>query len=152
MPFKRKTAPRISVNGTAPNFEALYEEYFHRVYAYVASRFENPHEAEDVVADVFLKVMQRLPQFRGENFSSWLFTIAHNTLRDTYRRQKGELVELEDEIVADMQSPEQLFLTRESAAEMLQHVRVAAKLASLVFRHVLSRCFNLDVLSFSISH
>jgi len=32
------------------------------------------------------------------------------------------------------------------------HVRVAAKLASLVFRHVLSRCFNLDVLSFSISH
>lgn len=32
------------------------------------------------------------------------------------------------------------------------HVRVAAKLAALVYRHVLARCFNLDVLSFSISH
>lgn len=32
------------------------------------------------------------------------------------------------------------------------HVRVACKIASLVFRHVLSRCFGLDVLSFSISH
>jgi len=32
------------------------------------------------------------------------------------------------------------------------HVRVAAKIAALVYRHVLARCFNLDVLSFSISH
>jgi hypothetical protein len=32
------------------------------------------------------------------------------------------------------------------------HVRVAAKLASFVYRHVLHRCFGLDVLSFSISH
>lgn len=32
------------------------------------------------------------------------------------------------------------------------HVRVAAKIAALVFRHVLTRCFGLDVLSFSISH
>lgn len=32
------------------------------------------------------------------------------------------------------------------------HVRVAAKIAALVYRHVLSRCFGLDVLSFSISH
>lgn len=32
------------------------------------------------------------------------------------------------------------------------HVRVAAKIASLVYRHVLHRCFGLDVLSLSISH
>lgn len=32
------------------------------------------------------------------------------------------------------------------------HVRVAAKIASLIYRHVLHRCFGLDVLSFSISH
>ena len=32
------------------------------------------------------------------------------------------------------------------------HVRVAAKIAALVFRHVLARYFGLDVLSFSISH
>lgn len=32
------------------------------------------------------------------------------------------------------------------------HVRVACKIAALVFRHVLSRCFGLDVFSFSISH
>jgi hypothetical protein len=32
------------------------------------------------------------------------------------------------------------------------HVRVAAKIASFVFRHVLNRCFGLDILSFSISH
>lgn len=31
-------------------------------------------------------------------------------------------------------------------------IRVAAKIASLVFRHILARCFDLDVLSFSISH
>jgi len=32
------------------------------------------------------------------------------------------------------------------------HVRVAAKIAALVYRHILTRCFGLDVLSFSISH
>lgn len=32
------------------------------------------------------------------------------------------------------------------------HVRVAAKIAALVYRHVLHCCFGLDVLSFSISH
>ncbi len=123
MRFKQKQRSAQKTNGTSRNFEVVYETYFFRVYRYIASRLEDANEVEDVVSDVFLKVMVKLDQFRGENLTSWLFTIAHRTLLDTYRRRQPQLVELEDDTVADTHSPEQSFILHESNTEMLEHIR-----------------------------
>jgi RNA polymerase sigma factor (sigma-70 family) len=71
-------------------FQHLYERYFSRIYRYVASRINNQHDAEDVVSDIFLRLIQNLPQLRNQHsisFAAWLFVIARNAVTDHYRRR-----------------------------------------------------------------
>jgi RNA polymerase sigma-70 factor (ECF subfamily) len=62
-------------------FADLYDVYFARVYGYVAARMDSRPDAEDVVADTFVRALDALPRFeyRGPgSFAAWLFRIAHN--------------------------------------------------------------------------
>ncbi len=122
MPFKRKATSQSNINGDSSSSEQMYEEYFHRVYAYVASHVEDQKDAEDIVSTVFLKAVQNFARFRGENLSSWLFTIAHHTLHDAYRKPCLIHLELEEDVIADEGSPEQLVLMYEDRAEILRHI------------------------------
>ena len=73
-------------------FRGLYRHYFPRVYAYVSYRVGRAQDAEDLVADTFLRAVERLGEFqwRGEgSFAAWLFRIAHNRASDFYRRGHG---------------------------------------------------------------
>lgn len=70
-------------------FVHLYDHYFPRVHAYVCYRVHAQQDAEDLVADIFIKAMLEVGSFkwRHENsFSGWLFRIAHNLIIDYYRR------------------------------------------------------------------
>ena len=75
--------------GDASAAASLYESYFDRVYRYVTLRVGDRTEAEDITADVFLKMLEALGSFRftGAPFSSWLFRIAHNQVIDHHRRR-----------------------------------------------------------------
>lgn len=78
----------INANDAAA-FQTLYQHYVRRIYAYVAARVENPQDAEDIVSDVFLRMIKSLDQLRNPHESSltaWLFRIARNALADHYRR------------------------------------------------------------------
>ncbi len=85
-----------------PNaFQALYDHYFPRVYAYVSYRVGRVKDSEDIVADTFLTVVDNLNGFewRGEgSFAARLFRIARNRVSDFYRRGRGseETIPLED--------------------------------------------------------
>lgn len=73
-----------------PAFAELYERYSPRIYSYLYHRLRgSSHEAEDLTADVFAKVFEKLNtyQFRGLPFSAWVFRIAHNQLIDHVRGQ-----------------------------------------------------------------
>lgn len=65
-------------------FGDLYEDYFHRVYAYCAARVRNRAEAEDLTSEVFQQALAALPKFewRGVPFGAWLFRIAANAIID----------------------------------------------------------------------
>lgn len=70
-------------------FHQLYERYFRRVYGYVASRVNSSQDAEDVVSDVFLRVIKNISQLRQRqhtSFASWLFVIARSAIADHYRK------------------------------------------------------------------
>lgn len=57
-------------------FAELYDAYFARVYGYVAARLGSRSDAEDVVADTFVRALDALPRFeyRGQgSFAAWLF-------------------------------------------------------------------------------
>jgi RNA polymerase sigma-70 factor (ECF subfamily) len=72
-------------------FAPLYDHYFPRVHAYVCYRVYDPQDAEDIIADVFLKAIRHLRRFKSRNqhsFAAWLFRIAHNQVVDYARQRK----------------------------------------------------------------
>lgn len=69
-------------------FAELYENNFHRVYAFVARRVNSRDEAQDVTAEVFHQALKNIGRFqwRGVPFAAWLLRIAANALADRWQR------------------------------------------------------------------
>lgn len=75
--------------GGASAFSALYEHYYDSIFRYVSFRTGNTTEAEDITAEVFVRMIESIHRFKwqGHPFSSWLFRIAHNLVVDFYRKR-----------------------------------------------------------------
>jgi len=73
-------------------FADLYEQNFYRVYAYVARRVGNRHQAEDVTAEVFREALAGIAKFewRGVPFIAWLLRIASRAIADHWQRSGRE--------------------------------------------------------------
>jgi RNA polymerase sigma-70 factor (ECF subfamily) len=75
-------------------FEALYRKYVAQVYNFALYELRDPHAAEDLTAQVFLRALSGLRHFReqtagpGSSFRVWLFQIARNTLSNERRRSR----------------------------------------------------------------
>ncbi len=73
----------------------IYERYYQGLYRYVYYRVGDAALAEDLVGDVFLKMLHAIPSYsiQGIPFSAWLYRIARNRVIDHLRRQpeKAEL-------------------------------------------------------------
>lgn len=70
-------------------FQELYQCFFGKVEAYIRSRVGNPHDVEDLVSQVFLKVCQNIDSFSEEKaaHSTWIYAITHNVVIDYYRKR-----------------------------------------------------------------
>src|SRR5215210_7765288 len=70
----------------------LYEQYSDRIYSYVYVRLGDHAEAEDVTGQVFLKMIEKIGEFKwqGAGFAAWLFKIAHNQVIDTRRKHSRQ--------------------------------------------------------------
>ena len=67
-------------------FEKIYTEYYPKIVYYFSTRIRKDYEAEDLAQIVFIKVYRFLDTFDiSKNFSSWIYTIAKNTLVDYFR-------------------------------------------------------------------
>jgi len=63
----------LAREGDRAAFGRLCEQFRPTVYAVAMSRLRNPAEAEELVQEVFLHVMRKLPQLRdAECFAGWL--------------------------------------------------------------------------------
>ncbi len=73
-------------------FEALYRKYVAQVYNFALYELRNPHAAEDLTAQVFLRALSGLSGFReqgeppGSSFRVWLFQIRRNAVSNERRR------------------------------------------------------------------
>jgi RNA polymerase sigma-70 factor (ECF subfamily) len=89
-------------------FGELYEHYFELVYAYVARRVRDRHEAEEVTAEVFHRALRSLPRFKwtGAPFAAWLFRIASNMIADRAQRAARERTVGSDEDALETRVPQ----------------------------------------------
>ena len=89
---------------TKDEFSKLYTEQLPKVRAYIAARIAENDDVDDLTADVFAKAYDNLESYQPDRavFSTWLYTIASNTIRDHLRRcaVRGKyLVPAEEELM-----------------------------------------------------
>ena len=70
--------------------ETIYRDYHGKVFGYIRSKIDSAQDTEDLAADVFLKVFEKLDSFDESraSLSTWIYTITRNTLTDYYRTRK----------------------------------------------------------------
>ncbi len=82
--------------GNTDAFRLLIENYQHLAFTVAYNIIKNREEAEEIVQDSFLKVFNKIAQFKEESkFSSWLFKIVYNTSLSRIRKKKIETLTLE---------------------------------------------------------
>ncbi len=81
--------------GNQQAFTLLYDAYVKKIYNYIYYKTLDKDTAEDLVSQVFLKVLMNISKFHSDNFSAWIYTIARNIVIDHYRVNK-ETKNIED--------------------------------------------------------
>ncbi len=77
---------RRARSGDRGAFGTLYRRYLDDVYRFVYIHTGNRADAEDLTAQVFLKMLEKLESYRGDGaFLSWLRGIARYTVLDFWR-------------------------------------------------------------------
>jgi RNA polymerase sigma-70 factor, ECF subfamily len=75
-------------------FDGLYLLYVDRVYRFLAGRLGDAEAAEEVTAQVFLRLIEKIGQYQvapkdnAAIFTAWLYRLAYNKMIDVLRRQK----------------------------------------------------------------
>ena len=125
-------------------FAQLYEEYFDRIYRYVALRIGDKMEAEDITQQVFLSAIKAISSFKwkGVPFSAWLFRIAHNQVVDYLRKSKKRVsVHLEESLVASDSDPQEIYERKLN----IEKLALATKKLTLAQREVISLRFAAEM-------
>jgi len=104
--------------GEMQAFDLLVLRYQHRLLGLIGRLVRDPHEAEDIAQETFIKAYRALANFRGESaFYTWLYRIAINTannyLLSRGRRPPDTDLDVDDEeqieaqvALADNDNPE----------------------------------------------
>jgi len=99
--------------GDSGAVERLYDLYADRIYHYVLARTGETQAAEDLTAEVFLRVIQHVHHFKldtsrpSSSVSAWLYRIAANLVADHHRaRQRRPLVSIEEDALFVADSPD----------------------------------------------
>lgn len=72
------------------DFEYLYKTYWDKVFRLCMGYFNDYSLAQDLTQDVFVRVWQYLPTFRGESsVGTWIFRIATNICLRQSERQRS---------------------------------------------------------------
>lgn len=72
------------------NFEQIYNAYWDKVFRLCLGYFNDYALAQDLAQDVFVRVWQYLPTFKGKSdIGTWIFRIATNVCLRQSQRQKN---------------------------------------------------------------
>jgi RNA polymerase sigma-70 factor (ECF subfamily) len=111
--------------GQEQAISALYEMYVDAIYRYVLYRVPTAEDAEDLTAEVFLRMVEGLPKYQITSvpFEAWLYRIAAARIADFYRRRKRH---------PQVALPETLTDYRTLPEDQVQHDQEIANLRSIL--------------------
>lgn len=80
--------------GDLDMLKTLFERHHVHVFNFLYKMCGNKVLSEDLTQEVFYKLMKYRTSYNNGNFLSWLFTIARNSLKTHFRRNKEILEDL----------------------------------------------------------
>lgn len=94
----------------AEELDILYRKYAHALFLYALSLTRCKEDAEDLVADTFIKAYL---SYREGSIKSWLFTVLKHNYIDMYRKKKKLINGYEMNLVEDIQDIMKQYITEE---------------------------------------
>lgn len=84
----------------------LIDRHFRSLRRFFRNKVTDPATADELLQRTFLGCVEGVVRFREEStFRTWLFAVAHNTLRDWFReRRRDGQIDFETVSVADLQA------------------------------------------------
>jgi RNA polymerase sigma-70 factor, ECF subfamily len=125
------------------NLEALtglWDKYYVRAVRYCSRLVKTHEDAEDIAAvAIECALLDKLDQYRGGNFASWILRITHNKVADFYRKrslprrkdQARERREIPLSVVAAMADPKADSDPEAAAIMRDDHERLALAVSAL---------------------
>ena len=84
---------QLLVENDLSAFEILYSRHFGRLFSYFNNR--QPHKAQDLLQETFIRLLERREQWKGQPFLPWFFVMARNLMLDEIRRENRALQDFE---------------------------------------------------------
>jgi RNA polymerase sigma factor (sigma-70 family) len=115
---------KTGIVSKADEFSKLYDEFMPKVYRYIFYRVRRQQLTEDLTSEVFEKAFEKYAGYdsRRASFSTWIFTIARNTLIDSYKTGKESRqapLDEADEIASSEPGPEEAVEDSEEKARLV---------------------------------
>lgn len=103
-------------NGEAAAFGPLIKIYRRQLFSYLLRLSGNREDAEDLFQETLIKSWRGIKKYsERQKFSSWLFTIAHNTAMDKLRKRYREtlITETEPDELSNANDPHKELIGKE---------------------------------------
>ncbi len=85
----RRVQRRVSSCPQPQDFEGIYRRYSKLVFAICLRMTRDEAEAQDLMQEAFIQLLQKLGTFRGESaFSTWLYRLVVNVVLMEFRRKR----------------------------------------------------------------
>ena len=105
--------PEVGEAWTPPSWDEVVRDHADRVYRLAYRLSGNPHDADDLTQETFIRVFRSLASYRPGTFEGWLHRITTNLFLDMVRRRSRlrmeGLPEYTDRLPDDAPSPEQVY-------------------------------------------
>ncbi len=105
--------PGDGAEWTPPSWDEVVREHADRVYRLAYRLTGNPHDAEDLTQETFVRVFRSLASYKPGTFEGWLHRITTNLFLDMVRRRSRIRMEAlpddSDRIPGNGPEPEQVF-------------------------------------------
>lgn len=82
--------------GNNDSFTELIALYSKRLYGYYYRLTGNAAIADDLLSQLFVKLVKAIRSYRGDSFDAWLFKVASNVFYDHLRAKKRDQTLLEN--------------------------------------------------------
>jgi RNA polymerase sigma-70 factor (ECF subfamily) len=132
-----RTMVQTDITGNLQLDEDVYRQYSAQVFAYLLRHIPIYQDAEEVLLDVFLVVLDELPALPEHRHAAFVHTVARNKMVDYFRRRdkfkQVSLDELVDTPFAD-DDPETHLLTSERNAAVSRAISTLPALQQAILQ------------------